>query len=86
MLVVTSGTGWVQERGEEKHVMQVGEVVWCPPDVELWHGATDTTARTLDRVIHGLTKAIRPVCGFQEEAFDSGILLPKNSSAIFISC
>lgn len=46
MLVVTSGTGWVQERGEEKHVMQAGDVVWCPPDVEHWHGATDSTAVT----------------------------------------
>ena len=26
--------------------MQVGDVVWCPPDVEHWHGATDTTAVT----------------------------------------
>ena len=46
MLVVTSGTGWVQERGEEKQVMQAGDVVWCPPDVEHWHGATDHTAVT----------------------------------------
>ncbi|UFI04748.1 cupin domain-containing protein [Roseibium aggregatum] len=44
MLVVTSGTGWVQERGQEKQIMQAGDVVWCPPDVEHWHGATDTTS------------------------------------------
>lgn len=46
MLVVTSGTGWVQERGKEKQVMQAGDVVWCPPDIEHWHGATDKTAVT----------------------------------------
>lgn len=46
MLVVTHGTGWVQERGQEKLVMQAGDVVWCPPDVEHWHGATDETAVT----------------------------------------
>jgi len=46
MLIVTSGTGWVQERGEQKEIMQTGDVVWCPPDVEHWHGATDTTAVT----------------------------------------
>lgn len=46
MLIVTSGTGWVQERGQEKQVMQAGDVVWCPPDVEHWHGATDTTSVT----------------------------------------
>ena len=43
-LVVTSGTGWTQERGQEKILIQAGDVVWCPPGVEHWHGATDTTA------------------------------------------
>nr|WP_210288084.1 cupin domain-containing protein [Martelella radicis] len=45
-LVVTSGTGWVQERGQDKLVMQAGDVIWCPPGVEHWHGATDTTSVT----------------------------------------
>ncbi|SFP41745.1 (R)-mandelonitrile lyase [Tranquillimonas alkanivorans] len=46
MLVVTDGVGWTQERDGEKTVMRAGDVVWCPPDVEHWHGATDTTAVT----------------------------------------
>lgn len=46
VLVVTDGKGWVQEEGEAKHVMEPGDVVWCPPDVKHWHGATDTTAVT----------------------------------------
>lgn len=46
MLVVTHGIGWVQERGQEKQVTQAGDVVWCPPDVEHWHGATDETSVT----------------------------------------
>lgn len=46
MLVITHGTGWVQERGQEKKVMQAGDVVWCPPEVEHWHGATSTTSVT----------------------------------------
>lgn len=46
MLVVTQGTGWTQERGQAKQVMQAGDVVWCPPGVEHWHGATDRTAVT----------------------------------------
>ena len=46
MLVVTDGTGWVQERGQPKQVMTAGDVVWCPPGVEHWHGATDATAVT----------------------------------------
>lgn len=45
-LVVTHGTGWVRERGQQKQVIQAGDVVWCPPGVEHWHGATDTTSVT----------------------------------------
>lgn len=44
MLVITEGTGWTQERGGEKHIMRAGDVVWCPPGVDHWHGATDQTA------------------------------------------
>lgn len=46
MLVVTHGTGWTQERGQDKQIIRAGDVVWCPPGVEHWHGATDTTSVT----------------------------------------
>jgi len=46
VLIVTEGTGWVQEENQEKQVMQPGDVVWCPPGVKHWHGATDTTSVT----------------------------------------
>lgn len=46
MLTVNSGTGWVQERGEERQVIQAGDVVCLPADVEHWHGVTDDTALT----------------------------------------
>lgn len=45
-LVVVDGTGWTQAEGGEKHVIQAGDVVWCPPGVRHWHGATDTTSMT----------------------------------------
>ncbi|MDF3835529.1 cupin domain-containing protein [Cupriavidus basilensis] len=41
-LIVTSGTGWVQEWGGEKKVVRRGDIVWCPPGVKHWHGATAT--------------------------------------------
>lgn len=41
-LVVTSGVGWVQARGEKKRVVRAGDVVWTPPGVFHWHGATTT--------------------------------------------
>lgn len=43
-LVVTSGVGMTQEWGKPIQIIQPGDVVWCPPGVKHWHGATPTTA------------------------------------------
>jgi 4-carboxymuconolactone decarboxylase len=43
-LVVTQGTGWVQREGGPKQEIREGDVVWTPPGVKHWHGATDTSA------------------------------------------
>jgi len=45
-LIVTSGTGWVQEWGGEKQEVKPGDVMWTPPGVKHWHGATTTSALT----------------------------------------
>src|SRR3954447_15928396 len=42
ILIVTSGTGWVQEEGGEKREVKPGDVIWTPPGVKHWHGATAT--------------------------------------------
>ena len=39
-LIVTSGTGWVQQWGGEKLQINPGDVIWTPPGVKHWHGAT----------------------------------------------
>ena len=44
ILIVTDGVGWVQEAGGTKREIKPGDVVWCPPGVKHWHGATATTA------------------------------------------
>ena len=46
-LIVTTGAGWVQQEGSEKQEVRVGDVVWTPPGVKHWHGATAT-----DRLTH----------------------------------
>jgi quercetin dioxygenase-like cupin family protein len=46
MLVVTTGTGWVQQEGADKQVIKPGDVIWTPPGVKHWHGATSTTGVT----------------------------------------
>jgi quercetin dioxygenase-like cupin family protein len=45
-LIVTSGTGWVQQEGEEKIAIKPGDVIYTPPGVKHWHGATATNSMT----------------------------------------
>lgn len=45
-LVVTSGMGWTQEVGKQKVEVKEGDVIWCPPGVKHWHGATATSSMT----------------------------------------
>lgn len=45
-LVVTAGTGWVQQAGGKKQLIKPGDVIWTPPGVKHWHGATATTGMT----------------------------------------
>jgi quercetin dioxygenase-like cupin family protein len=44
VLIVTSGAGWVQEEGGEKREIKPGDVIWTPPRVKHWHGATATNS------------------------------------------
>ena len=43
-LVVTSGLGWVQREGGPVQEIRPGDVVWFPPGLKHWHGATPTNA------------------------------------------
>jgi len=45
-LVVTEGQGWVQIEGQERRDLSPGDVVWIPPGVRHWHGATSSYAMT----------------------------------------
>jgi quercetin dioxygenase-like cupin family protein len=45
-LLVTAGVGWTQEWGGPVTEVRAGDVIWCPPGVKHWHGATPTTAMT----------------------------------------
>lgn len=46
MLIVTAGSGWVQESGQPARSINPGDTVWIPPYVKHWHGATATCAMT----------------------------------------
>lgn len=43
-LIVTSGLGWVQREGGPVEEIRPGDVVWFPPDLKHWHGASATRA------------------------------------------
>ena len=45
-LLITSGLGWVQREGGQVEEVRPGDVVWFPPSVKHWHGASPTTAMT----------------------------------------
>jgi quercetin dioxygenase-like cupin family protein len=40
MLVIISGTAWVQEWGGPKQEVHAGDVIWTQPGVKHWHGAS----------------------------------------------
>lgn len=57
-LIVTSGVGWIQQWGGERREIKPGDVVWIPPGVKHWHGATSTTAMShiaLQQAVGGKT-------------------------------
>jgi len=39
-LFIVSGKGWIQKEGGPIEVMLPGDVVWIPPNVRHWHGAS----------------------------------------------
>jgi quercetin dioxygenase-like cupin family protein len=45
-LIVTAGSGWVQQWGGPVQVIRPGDVVRIPPGQKHWHGATATTGMT----------------------------------------
>src|SRR5215468_12003358 len=44
ILIVTDGTGWIQQWGGPIEEIRKGDVIWIPAGVKHWHGATPTTA------------------------------------------
>jgi quercetin dioxygenase-like cupin family protein len=45
-LLVTAGVGRTGEWEGPVEEIKMGDVIWCPPGVKHWHGASPTTAMT----------------------------------------
>ncbi len=54
ILIVTAGSGWVQQWGGQIEEIRQGDVVWIPPGQKHWHGATATTAMTHFSIVERL--------------------------------
>jgi quercetin dioxygenase-like cupin family protein len=46
LLVVTEGSGLIQEWGKPVRKIQRGDVIWTPPNVKHWHGASPEAKMT----------------------------------------
>jgi len=46
LLIVTDSIGLTQEWGGTIRVIKKGDVVWCPPGVKHWHGASPDSSMT----------------------------------------
>jgi quercetin dioxygenase-like cupin family protein len=46
ILIVVEGTGRIQQWGGPVQEIRKGDVVWTPPGVKHWHGATPNSAMT----------------------------------------
>jgi hypothetical protein len=55
-LIVTSGMELVQQWGGPIQVIEHGDVVWIPPVVKHWHGATRTTCMTQIAIAEALNR------------------------------
>ena len=44
--MVVSGAGLTGAWDGRVEEIKAGDVVWCPPDIKHWHGASPTTAMT----------------------------------------
>jgi hypothetical protein len=53
-LIVTAGCGRAQLRGGPVEEIRPGDVIWFPPGVKHWHGATPTTAMTHMAIVEQL--------------------------------
>jgi len=45
-LIITAGVGWVQQEDGPVNEVRPGDVVWFPPDMKHWHGASPKNAMT----------------------------------------
>jgi quercetin dioxygenase-like cupin family protein len=61
LLRVVAGSGWICDRGEEAQRIKEGDMVWCPPGTDHWHGSDDGSCMTHLAIGLGLSEWLEPV-------------------------
>ena len=73
-LIVTAGSGRVQNWGGRIEEIHAGDVAWCPPGEKHWHGAAPTTAMTHISIVEQLDgKAADWMEHVSDEQYQGGI-------------
>jgi len=76
-LIVTAGAGWVQQWGGQIQEIRQGDIVWIPPGIKHWHGATASTSMTHIGIQESLDgKAVE----WMEQVSDQQYRNPQSSS------
>jgi len=83
-LIVTEGTGWVQQWGGQKQEIRKGDVVWIPSGQKHWHGATATTGMTHIAIVENLNA--RGVEWMEKVSDEQYNAKPTSTSARAIGC
>jgi quercetin dioxygenase-like cupin family protein len=68
VLLVSGGSGMVENRDGHRHPLHPGDVVWAPPGEEHWHGAAPDSFITHTAVSLGVTAWLDEVSGDRYEA------------------
>ncbi|KAL4916374.1 RmlC-like cupin domain-containing protein [Aspergillus aurantiobrunneus] len=61
VLKVTTGSGWICDKGAKPRRIKAGDVIWAPAGTTQWHGADEGTLMTHFVVGLGETKWLEPV-------------------------
>ncbi|HEV2397147.1 MAG TPA: carboxymuconolactone decarboxylase family protein [Candidatus Sulfotelmatobacter sp.] len=71
-LIVTDGTGWIQQWGGQKQEIRKGDVVWIPAGQKHWHGATASTRMSHIAIAEQLNgKGVEWMEKVSEEQYDN---------------
>ncbi|KAJ5490227.1 hypothetical protein N7453_011052 [Penicillium expansum] len=61
LLEITTGSGWVCDKGHDPQRVKVGDIIWCPPGTVHWHGADEGESMVHRAITYGPVDWYSPV-------------------------